>query len=230
MIEKEIFSNFYSKNYIDNLNKKIKKLGSKSTLNINTFINVRIILSLISFVVCFSIESLVIVSPFVAILVYFLFEYFVLTSVIQKRKILLEEDSVMFFETLLLSISDGKSLKNSIKLTTDIFDNELSFEFKGFLDNINNGRSFNESFDELKNYVPSESIDSLILSLKESYELGIKLESSLLKEINYLRDKRMYLFKEKINVISIRFTIITMIILVPTIILLLLGPVLLGLL
>lgn len=226
MKNKNVFLTLLNQEKIDELEFKLKKLGSKNTLTLNTFVNVRFSLSLIVFFMFLFNTYTALISPLLAIFTYILFEMVILDKNIDKRKKKIEEEALVFFETLSLTLENESSLKKSISLTVSITTGELSREFEVFLQDLNYGKSMSESLSKLNDYIPSISVNNIITDLKESFELGTPILETLYKEIDYLKEKTYLEIKSQINKISVKFSIISVLIVVPAIILLILAPIL----
>ena len=109
---------------------KAKMLGYQDTSKVVfSFLNKRLLFTflLFCFVLLFSSYSYL-VAPIVSILFYNLYAYFYFDYRIIERGKSLERDAIYFFEVLTLSLESGKTLVQSLKLTTSCIDSELSNE------------------------------------------------------------------------------------------------------
>lgn len=175
------------------------------------------------------VSSSFILSFLMIIVTYVLFEVVLIDKGLEKRKQTLENDAIFFFEILALTINSGKTLKKSLELTTEKMDNTLSYEFKNMLEEIKNGKSFPEAINNMTKYIPSESVNTVLISLKESYELGSPILDTIYNILDYLKEKRVLLVKGKINKMPTLVSIVSVLIFVPLVLLLMIGPIILSL-
>ena len=222
------FKKIYRKKTINKISKKCKLLGSKKMINVYSFMNLRILLTVLIFIIfmLFS-DSGFISAPIFALITYFGFEY-ILDYYIEKRRNRLNYDAIFFFQVLVLSLESGKDLKSAIELTTRNINSEISDEFKKTILEINSGKSLLEALNSMKDRIPSEEINTVILNIKESSLFGNNIVDSLNNQIEYLRDKKINSIKGKINKMPIKISVISVVFIVPIVLLLILGPVLIN--
>ena len=164
--------------------KIIEKLD---TLNIPDkiilFYLIRIISSVILFIMSLIIfKSYFWVSFIVVIIYYLLFEFLTLDVPILIKKIRYEEDAVEYFKLLLLAYSGTGNLKKAIIITNRMIDNSISVEMNEIINEVDLGKSLKESLNTIKARKVSTKIDSIILSLVEnSYYSKEFMESTKLK-------------------------------------------------
>ena len=130
-----------------------------------------------------------------------------------------------FFEVMTLSLESGKSIVDSIKIATKNVNNDLSNEFKKVLDEMKYGKGLNEALDSLRERIPSEEVNSIILHISESNTLGNDIVEDIYTQIDYIRDKQVLKIKAIINKIPIKVSIISVLFYIPLILLLILTPV-----
>ena len=215
----------YRKNTIEKLNKKFKLLNLKK-IDVYIFMNLRVITS-ISILLIFVIfnERGFIYGPILAIITYILYEY-VLDYKIKKRKDKLNYEAIFFFQVLALTLESGKNLEGAITLTCESINSEICEEFKKALQEVKLGRSLIESLTDMKERIPSEEINTVILNITQSTIFGNNIIDSLNNQIEYLRDKKILDIKASINKMPLKISIISVIFIIPIILLLILGPVL----
>ena len=103
-------------------------------------------------------------------------------------------------------------------------DNELSREFKKDMDDMTLGKSLNESLDDLKTRIPSDTINNIILNLMESNIYGNNMIESLNRELDYISDKIILEAKGKINKMPIKISVVSVLIFIPLLMLIIIGP------
>lgn len=217
----------FRKKTVDRISKKCKLLGLKK-INAYTFMNLRLILSILIFILfMFFNDSGYIYAPLFTLILYFGFEY-ILDYYIEKRKNKLNYEAIFFFQVLVLSLESGKDLKSAIELTTKNINNEISSEFKKTIYEVDHGKSLVEALNSMKDRIPSEEINTVILNIKESTLFGNNIVDSLNNQIEYLRDKKINSIKGKINKMPIKISVISVIFIIPIVLLLILGPVLIN--
>lgn len=223
-------SKIYSKNTIKMVNDKINLLGEENTYNAFTLLNKRLIISLLTFLIAINIFSYgYIIGPVFAVLVYLLYFPLVIDKKIKKREKQLEKDSLHFFEILLLSLEAGKNIKTAIEVTTKNIDSDLSKEFKKVINDVNFGKDLDESLEELKYKIPSDTINNIILNIRQSNIFGNNIINTIYSQIDYIREKRVLDIKGEISKIPVKISIISVVFFLPLLLLLLLGPLLLEL-
>lgn len=219
----------YRESTINKIESKIKLLGLNSTLKATTFLNTRLVLTIIIFTISLIyFKQGFIIAPILTIIFYIGMEYFLLNYKIKKRTKKLEEEALFFFEILVITLESGRSLKHAIELTTSNIDSELSSEFKKTIAEESLGKSLQESLRDMKYRIPSDSINNTILNMIESNIFGSSITDSMYNEINFLREKRLQDKKGEIEQLPTKISIISVIFFIPIMLLLILGPVLIN--
>lgn len=223
----EVYKKIYRKRTVNRISKKCKLLGNKK-INVYTFLNLRVITCLMIFLIfmLFS-DTGYINAPILTLVLYFGAEY-LLDYYINKRKNKLNYEAIFFFQVLVLSLESGKDLKSAIELTTKNINNEISEEFKKTIIEVDSGKSLVEALNSMKDRIPSEEINTIILNIKESSLFGNNIADSLNNQIEYLRDKQINNIKSKINKMPTKISVVSVIFIIPIILLLILGPVLIN--
>ena len=219
----------YSNKSINKYKNKINLLGKDNNfISIEKFLNIRILSSLILFfMLIYLSEWGYILSPIITIVYFYLYPNIFLDSKINIRKEELEEESILFFETLLLSLETGKNLKQSLELTVSIVDSKISKEFSNALKAVEYGKSLDEALNDIIKYIPSISINNIISNLSQSNNYGTDITKTIDNQINYLRHKKLMEIKSKINKMPIKISVVSVLFFIPMILLLILSPVLL---
>lgn len=219
----------YSKRSLNRIDRKITSLGSNSKLNVNKFLNYKMIILIFTFI--FSLMYFdfgYILAPVLSITIYILYDYYFLDYQIKKRANNLEHDAIFFFEVLALTLQSERNLKLCLQSTSDAIDSDLSNEFKVALREVKLGKSLTEALEELKNRVPSKTVKNVILSIIESNVYGNSLVDSINNQIEYLTDKRILAIKGKINKMPTKISVVSVLLFIPLIMLLILGPVIIN--
>ena len=73
--------------------------------------------------------------------------------------------------------------------------------------------------------IPSKSVCNVILNIIEANEFGNSIEGALTNQINYLTDKRILDIKESINMMPMKISIVSVLLFLPLMMLLILGPI-----
>ena len=219
-------SGIYRKKTIKKLNKKFKLLGIET--NSIKFMNYRILSSLIIFVLLMIFSNKgYILGPLFAILVYISFEC-ILNYKINKRRELLNYDAIFYFQVLSLTLESGKNLQGGLELTCNGVNNSLSSEFKKTLHEVSLGKSLSDAINDMKERIPSEEVNTVLLNITQSALFGNNIIDSLNNQIDYLRDKKILDIKGKINKMPVKISVISVIFIVPIILLIVLGPVVIN--
>ena len=226
---KNLVNKIYTKETIARIKKKNKQFGVEHNYDVDLILGNHLIISIFIFIIAL-IDTTLLKSILIVIAYFFLAEYFFFDYRLAKRRKKLEKQSTFFFQILSLTLESGNNLKNSIDLTCKNMDNELSREFKKAMDDMTLGKSLNESLDDLKTRIPSDTINNIILNLMESNIYGNNMIESLNRELDYISDKIILEAKGKINKMPIKISIVSVIFFIPLIILLLLSPMIIELL
>ena len=230
-MNKGIIKKIYREKDIEQIQSKINMLGvsRKFKFDAVTFLNLRIVTTILLTIVLFIMEVNYFVIPFIAILYYNLFYYFLITNEIKKRTSKLDREALSFFEILMLSLESGRNLENSLELTCSNIDNELSSEFKRCLMEVKFGKSFMESLQDLKKRIPSDAINNIILNITQTSVFGNSIIDVMNNQVEFLRDKQVLEVKAQINKIPNKVSIVSVLFIVPIILLMILGPIILNL-
>jgi len=215
----------YSARAMKNVEDKISLLGIDCNYDAVFLLNIRFISSIsLFFVVLYFIDFGYLVAPLVTAIFYFLFFPIVLDRKIKKRSIQLEKEAVYFFEVLCLSLEAGRSIRNSLDVTVHNVEGDLSKEFNQVLIDVSLGKSLNEALDALRKRIPSDTINNVILNIKESNIFGNSIIETLYNQIDYIREKRILRAKAQISKIPVKVSAISVIFYIPLLLLLLLAP------
>lgn len=223
----EISKNIYSKYSLDDIEKRMKLLGCRDKQKTIKFLNLRLISSIIFFfMIIYFIDWGYIFGPIVVIAYYLLLPRFTIDVKINKRKKKLEYEAMYFFEVLVLSLESGNNLYNAIEVTSNNINSELSIEFQKMLQDIHYGKSFDEAITDMKERIPSDKINNILLSIRESNMFGNNIVGTLNHQLDYLRESKILETKAYISKIPLKISVISVIFFIPLLLLLILGPVL----
>ena len=224
-----LFAKIYPKRTLERVEAKIKLLGVCHQYNLTFILNVRVLISLLLFIVLLLFSDLgYLFGPVVAIFFYYCSEKLLLDYPIKKRAKKLEKESLFFFEVLLLTLESGRNLGHALSLTTANIDSEISMEFKKTLEEMKLGKSLNEALTDMKKRIPSETINNAILNMVESNMYGNSILTSMTIQIDFLREKQMLDVKSEINQLPTKVSIISSLFFVPIMLLIILAPVLID--
>lgn len=223
-----VYDKIYRKKTIEKITKKCKMLGSNRKLDPYRFMNYRLILTIITFMIFIIFSSQgYIYAPLFSIIVYVGAEYY-LDLKIKKRSEKLNYEAIFFFQVLVLTLESGKNLEGGISLTCKSINSEISDEFKKTLNDVRLGKSLIESLESMKNRIPSEEINTVLLNITQSTIFGNNIIDSLNNQIEYLRDKKLLSIKAKINKMPMKISVISVVFIIPIVLLMILGPVIVN--
>lgn len=215
----------YREKTLSKIQNKILMLGNSVKFDAVTFMNLRLITTILIFILVIYWGNLsYIYAPFIAVIYYVLFEYIFLDNPIKKRERKLDYEALNFFEILTLTLESGRDLESAIEITCFSTKSELSDEFKKTLFEMKFGKSLMEALEDMKKRIPSETVNNIILNIVQTNIFGNSILDTMYNQIEFLRDKQILSIKEKINKIPNKVSIISVIFIVPLILLLLLGP------
>lgn len=221
---RNIMSKIYLKKDIEHIQKKINMLGN-SKMDALSFTNNRVLTTILLalFLIFFTNLSYIII-PFILIIYYYLYYQIFIVNKLKKREEKLDREALYFFEVLTLTLESGKNLQNSIEMTCENIDSELSQEFKKSLKEVAVGKTLIEALGDMQKRIPSENINNIILNIMQTNYFGNSIIETMNNQVSYLRDKQMLDIKGQINKIPNKVSIVSVIFIVPLILLLILGP------
>ncbi len=231
MDDKKLTRLIYRKKDIKNISAKLTSLGKDTKFTTLSFCNTRLFTTILVFIITIYIsDNGYIYAPFVAIGYYYLFYYIFIVRKLKRRTSRLDYEALQFFEILTLTLESGRNLEQSLTVTCDNVDSELSDEFKKALFEMNFGKSLLEALEDMKARIPSETINNIILNIIQTNQFGNSILDTMYNQIDFLREKQILEIKEQINKIPNKVSIISVIFIVPLIMVLILGPYLIDVL
>ena len=109
--DKELAMRIYPKKSVERIDKKIKLLGVSSKMDTITFLNLRLITTVLVFIlVIYIFKYGYIIAPIVTVLYYYMFGKVLLDDKIKIRTKKLDMEAMSFFEILTLSLETGRNL------------------------------------------------------------------------------------------------------------------------
>lgn len=210
---------------VEKLQTQINQLGYSNGLNAYKFLSVSLITALlIMFCLYYFTDIHYLLVPVIAIAYYYLLYYMAIIYEVDKRTKRLDNEALEFFEVLTLALESGRNLETALKITVENIDSELSAEFGIALKEIKYGKSFYEALKDMRKRIPSESVNNVILSIIEANSHGGSILENMHNQIDFLREKQFLAVRESINKIPNKISIISVLLMVPLMILIVLGP------
>jgi tight adherence protein C len=224
-----ITKKIYPKNIYERINRKNKLLGVKYNYDINKILTCHFIIAVFIFIIVILIKRDLIIASVITLIYFWGSEYLFYDLRLHKRTKLLEKEAVFYFQILALTLESGSNLKNALEITSQNIDSNLSLEFRKVIEDVNLGKSLNESLNDLKQRIPSDTVNNIILNLLESNIYGNNMIDSLNNQLDYLNDKILLETKAKINKMPVKISIVSVLIIVPLILIIILSPMLIRL-
>ena len=225
-MKQTIANKIYRKKTIDKINSKIKLLGLNQMLDAVQFLNIRLIIMIVMFILIFIFSKIgYILAPIVSVVFYYLMEYLILDYQAKIRGKALEKEALFFFEVFVLTLESGTNLRQALILTTENVDSEISNEFKKTLAEVKLGKSLNEALESMKKRIPSDTINNTILNMIQSNTFGNSMVDSIYNQIEYLRNKQMLDVRAEIAKLPTKVSVISVLFFVPIMLLIILAPV-----
>ena len=211
----------YPKKYLVNLNKKIRRLGINNKIRIDTFLITRLLMEFIIFIVLLLIPVYGIILSFLfTILFHYLYEDVLINSRIIKREQVIRNDLETFIKLYLLGLNQNNDAYLVFKMVSKNLDSDLTREIVYLNKKYNN---FNDVVTNLISVIPEYSFSDDILMLS-SNDTKISAEGILNKN---LADKKV--MQEKIiSSIPVKIVLFSVIFLILTLLIIILGPKYLG--
>lgn len=215
----------YREKDISHIEQKLMLLGDKKKQNPVEYMNGRILTTiLVFFFVLYIVDLGYIFAPAIALIYYYGYYYVTLERPIRERAKKLDREALHFFEILTLTLESGRNLENSLEITVFNVDSELSEEFKKTLFETKFSKTLIEALEDMKNRIPSETINNIILNITQTDVFGNSILETMYNQIDFLRDKQILEIKGQINKIPNKISMISVIFIVPLILMLVLGP------
>ena len=226
MKERSLVRRIYSEKTIQKIEKKIKLLGIHCHYKAIDLLNCRLLISLAVFFLLLAFtKNGYILAPLFVLAFHYLSEYIVLDYPIKKREKKLEEEAIFFFFFFSITIESGRNLTLSLQITSKNIQSELSEEFQKSLQEISLGKTFAEAITDMKQRIPSDTINNALLNIVQSSIFGNNIEESLNNQLDFLRDKRILEVKSQIGKLPTKISIISVIFFIPIILIVILAPV-----
>lgn len=220
-----IENKLYRTDVIEKYHQKCLFLGEGRSISVYSFLNVRLLSTILIFLFVLVIDyRQFVVGLFLAGIYYYSFSKFYFDCRIEKRRRQLEKEAISFFEILMLSLEAGRNLTDSLILSIHSLDCCLSTEFNTALKEVEYGKSLGEALDDLKQRIPSPTIQNMILGLQQSNSYGNNMVKTIHQQIEYIREMRIMEAKERINKMPIQISVVSVVLFVPIILLLILSP------
>lgn len=225
----EISKNIYSNYSLNDIRNRMRLLGNEDEKEVLKFLNIRLLTSIIIFfMILYLVDWGYILGPIIVLLYYIYLPNIIINRKIKKRKAKLESEAMYFFEILVLSLESGNNLYNAIKVTSENIDSELSNEFKKMMVDIEYSKSFDEAINDMKERIPSDIINNILLNIRESNMFGNSIIGTLNNQLDYLRESKILETKTYISKIPLKISVISVVFFIPLLLLLILGPVLIN--
>ena len=141
-----------------------------------------------------------------------------------RRAKRLEDEALEFFEIFTLALESGRNLESSLEITVENTECELSREFAFALKEMRYGKSFIEALKNMKKRIPSDTVNNVILSILEASAYGGSILENMYNQIDFLRERKFLSVREFINKIPTKISVISVLLMVPLMILIILGP------
>ena len=221
----------YSDQGIAKVESQLLLLGDDVKYDAITYMNTRIITSILVFILSLStIQMGYLFAPVITICYYYLFGYMTLVRPRKLRVQKLDREALYFFEILTLTLESGRNLESALEMTVFNVDSEISNEFKKTLFEIKFGKSLMEALEDMKKRIPSETINNIILNITQTSVFGNSIIDTMYHQIDFLRDKQILAIRGEMAKIPNKISIISVLFVVPMILLLILGPFVINLL
>ncbi len=215
----------YSEKDIAKVETQLLLLGNQTKYDAVTYMNIRFLTSIFVFcLILYLMKSGYLFAPLLTIVYYYLFGYITLTKPIKARIRKLDREALYFFEILTLTLESGRNLENALEITVFNVDSEIASEFKKTLFEIKFGKSLMEALEHMKQRIPSETINNIILNITQTSVFGNSIIDTMYHQIDFLRDKQILAIKGEMAKIPNKISIISVLFIVPLILLLILGP------
>ena len=207
-----MIKNIFSKEYINNYNKKLKYIGPNNKIKLENFLLSRLFISFILVIICLLIPKYGIFIAIVVVpLFYFLYTNILIDNKIKIRSEKLNDEAILFFDMLYLALKQTNDLKLSLDIVTNKVGNSLAIEFKNILGNNKYNNDLNEVFKRVIDNIPNYDVRNALIDLEQSSNYCNTLDEI----IDRLQNKNVVITHQKniykpivITLISIIFILI----------------------
>lgn len=217
----------YRRSTIDKITKKNKLLGISNQVEVNYFLRTRLVLCFLLIAIPLFLPYGFIYGPILSLVLWFTYEYLEYDMKIRIRESRLDEEAIFFFEVLLMTLTSGRNLENSLTITANNLKSELALEFRKSLKELSVGKTLEEVLKSLKEKIPSSTINNIILNIIQANNFGTSIEDNLRVQLDYLKEKRVLEVKSRISKLPFKVSVISVIFLIPITLLILLTPIIL---
>ena len=212
---------------VEKIQKQLDLLGTNRHFNAYKFLSFALITSLILICCLYYFTNIhYLLVPVIAFVYYYLLYYILILKATDKRAKKLETEALEFFEIYTLALESGRNLETALMITVENTNSDLSNEFNIALKEMKYGKSFVEALKSMKKRIPSETVNNVILSMIEANTYGGSILENMYNQIEFLREKKFLSVREAINKIPNKISIISVLLLVPLMIIIILGPLL----
>ncbi len=226
--DKSLTNKIYMTKTIKKINQKIKLLGLSNKVKLKRFLTLRLIVCFVVLIGPIFMPYGVFYGPILAVIFWYGYEYLEFDLAIKNREKRLNEQAPFFFEVLIMTLESGRNLENALVLTADNIRNELGLEFKKSLSEIKVGKNLTEVLTSLKDKIPSDIINNIILNMIQAHNFGTSITDSIRIQLDYIREERILETKSNLNKLPMKVSIISVLILIPLTLIIILVPVFLN--
>ena len=229
MKKKLLVEKIFSEKTINKVDVQISSLKENYKLDKYDFLLSKAIIMVLIFIVSLMYFNVgYVIAPILVIVFYFLYDYLIIETKLKKRAQVMEKDAIFFFKVLSLTLQNETNLKRCFEITACSIDSELSKIIRDCLNEMKYGKSLAEALNDAKNKIPSKDVKNVLFNILESNKYGNSIADSLDNQIQYLTDKRILNIKAQINKLPTKISIVSVLLFVPIIMLLILGPVIIN--
>ncbi len=159
--------------------------------------------------------------------------YRILLFQLAKKKTLrvkqINKDMADFFDMVNLLLEAGVGLEGAISNVCAKTKGPLTEEFKYTLEDMKRGKSRREAFHELKLRVPSDSFQSVIMSIIQADHLGVGMARVIKNLTTRIREQRREAAREQAMKAPVKMLIPMVMFIFPSLFIVILGPLLVKL-
>ena len=105
---------------------------------------------------------------------------------------------------------------------------EISNEFKECIRVMNFGKTLTEALNDMKERMPSDTINNVILNITQSNVFGNSIIETLYRQVDYLRDKKVFETRGIIAKMPVKVSVVSVLFFIPILLLMILSPVILN--
>ena len=202
----------YRTKTINKIAQKIKFLGQKKPITVYEFLNIRLFLTIIIFVVSLFIPKFGFIIGFIVAAIFYKgYEIILLDYPIKKRSERFEYEAIFFLEVLDAVLKTNNDFLTSISLTSQNTNIELALIIKRNLQILKQDGDLDKLLLELKSSIPNSMVANVFLHLFRLNNTISNWDGIIFEQIKRIKDKQVIERRQLLNKMPLKIIILSVI-------------------